>query len=140
MTATTYDVVIDFGDDLQATFDRVVTHLAQQKRRSKVSSEEAAGSGMCRYRTGTLSCAVGCLIPDELYRVWLDDTDASAVDHWFDEGVFTATHNRIPSLLSSLQSAHDRHVTPNGLRVDLHDIAENYALDPHLIAQIKEWQ
>ena len=51
---------------LQEIFQTVETHLLKQM----VKSTEG---GVCRYRTSTgLMCAVGCLIPDELYSEELE--------------------------------------------------------------------
>ena len=57
----------------QAAFDTMVDHLLTQKKR--------AGSGLdngCYYRYSpnnsvTLKCAVGCLIPDSLYELSMED-------------------------------------------------------------------
>lgn len=48
----------------QELFDKVATHLLKQRRVSRLTN-----SGSCAYRgvEGT-SCAIGCLIPDELYE------------------------------------------------------------------------
>lgn len=47
----------------QEIFNKVSTHLLTQGRAARNSK------GCCRYRTADgLSCAVGCLIPDEFYR------------------------------------------------------------------------
>lgn len=51
--------------DKQAIFDRVVTHLLTQKRRSVTIT---GGVRTCMYRApnGDM-CAIGCLIPDDVY-------------------------------------------------------------------------
>jgi hypothetical protein len=47
----------------QEIFDKVVDHLATQKKQSR-----ALGNGKCAYRTEDgLKCAAGCLIPDSAY-------------------------------------------------------------------------
>ena len=49
----------------QEVFDTVARHLLTQKRRSYVNNE---GAELCCYRGPRgLKCAVGALIPDELY-------------------------------------------------------------------------
>lgn len=46
---------------LQQMFDKVVTHLRKQ-------GERAMNGAVCAYRgVGNTQCAVGCLIPDEIY-------------------------------------------------------------------------
>jgi len=47
----------------QEAFDKVVTHLLTQNQRAYDEEEDT-----CRYRWGPLSCAVGCLIPDDQYN------------------------------------------------------------------------
>ena len=50
----------------QGIFDRVVTHLLTQNARS--TETDRFGSINCAYRGERgMACAVGCLIPDELY-------------------------------------------------------------------------
>ena len=46
-----------------AVIETMATHLASQKKRA-MSPE----SSKCMYRIDGLQCAVGCLIPDELYH------------------------------------------------------------------------
>lgn len=51
--------------DNQAVYDYVVAHLRKQRVRSMIASELYAG---CAYRgANNMTCAVGCLIPDEEY-------------------------------------------------------------------------
>jgi len=48
--------------DLKAIFDKVSDHLLQQNRKSYLSG--------CRYRTPDgRSCAIGCLIPDNIFEI-----------------------------------------------------------------------
>ena len=56
---------------LQEIFQTVESHLLAQNAKS-------TEGGVCRYRTSTgLMCAVGCLIPDELYS---EDLECFSVD------------------------------------------------------------
>lgn len=56
----------------QEIFDKVATHLLSQGKRS------ALGGVGCAYRgDGGLQCAIGCLIPDELYRYELEGWGAA---------------------------------------------------------------
>jgi hypothetical protein len=48
----------------QQMFDRVADHLATQQVQA---SGVVNGSRTCRYRIGSNKCAIGALIPDELY-------------------------------------------------------------------------
>lgn len=46
----------------QETFDRIVGHLRRQKKQARKGSQ-------CQYRAPNgCQCAVGCLIPDHLYK------------------------------------------------------------------------
>jgi hypothetical protein len=59
----------------QQVFDKVALHLLKQNKRS-----EESANGACLYRgpNGTM-CAVGCLIPDELYDSTAEETAAHYV-------------------------------------------------------------
>ncbi len=46
----------------QEIFDRVATHLLKQKAKAI-----QPGGATCRYRSGDLKCAIGCLIPEDVY-------------------------------------------------------------------------
>lgn len=83
----------------QETFDTVARALAAQGRPS-VSAETC----LCRYRgdNGT-KCAVGHLIPDELYRPELEGNVASTL--CIREITEALGHNRV--LVRELQHAHD---------------------------------
>lgn len=49
----------------QQTFNKVVRHLRRQGKKAEVT---LTAIKVCRYRTPDgLKCAVGCLIPDEVY-------------------------------------------------------------------------
>lgn len=57
---------------MQQEFDAVVEHLYKQGRPAKRSDGHT-----CLYRTPSgLSCAVGCRIPDAVYKAEMDDEDA----------------------------------------------------------------
>lgn len=60
----------DLPKDAQGIFEFVLKHLAEQNARS------ISGIGDCLYRFGDLSCAAGCLIPNDLYE---RDFDISVV-------------------------------------------------------------
>lgn len=55
----------------QEVFDKVATHLLTQMEKSSIDEY----GGLCAYRgdRGT-KCAIGCLIPDELYRLAFEGT------------------------------------------------------------------
>ncbi|MGQ7794435.1 hypothetical protein ACUN0C_18675 [Faunimonas sp. B44] len=103
----------------QEAFDTVVRHLFKQGKQAKF--------GGCVYRgpEGT-KCAVGCLIPDELYSPKLEG-----------RSVFSLPQRVLdqlpaPSLLDKLQQAHDddsNWLNPAYLRDHLAIIAGHWALN-----------
>lgn len=52
----------------QEIFDTVARHLLTQKKACQNDG------GACRYRAGDLKCAVGALIPDDLYTSTIEGT------------------------------------------------------------------
>lgn len=105
----------------QEIFDKVCTHLMTQRVR--------ASDGMrCRYRAiNGRSCAVGCLIEDDVYHHQMEGLNvillASQFGHilprWFCQHV---------NLLKDLQIAHDRSLR-SGVKncaIALSEIAYNY--------------
>lgn len=102
---------------IQEVFDRVVKHLLTQGN----TSFSPNGSN-CAYRgVDGLMCAVGCLIPDNLYNPLMDsDNDEfgfpkdidGIVEHFgleslFDFKVTDRSEEDFISLLADLQSMHD---------------------------------
>ena len=121
----------------QEIFDKVATHLLTQKKQA-VSDE-----GVCLYRTPSgLSCAVGCLIPDDLYTPaietgtpgnWHGGEERHAGKHLavileaagFVEGDM--------QLLRRLQTVHDNNATVTGWRSGLARAAEKFHLSPAIL-------
>lgn len=125
----------------QEIFDSVLAHLRKQG--------EAAvnGTGECMYRgLGGTACAVGCLIPDELYDPRIEDVSAEQIMNGF---VPYGRENQAPellpimaritnllgaenaTLLSRLQGAHDVHLADYGLlawEAAMAGIAADFAL------------
>lgn len=90
---------------MQETFDKVATHLIKQGRQS-------CGNGVCAYRgEKDLMCAVGVLIPDDLYNEDMEDKDVLNIleDFPYLREVFGATDDdgKMFALLAELQSVHD---------------------------------
>lgn len=88
----------------QQVFDKVALHLLKQNKRS-----EESANGACLYRgpNGTM-CAVGCLIPDELYDSSTEETSAHYVITGDDrlQKLFEPDVTR-NFFLGKLQSIHD---------------------------------
>jgi hypothetical protein len=97
-------VTIEYLDDFshQEIFDFVVDHLRRQ-------GEEAKNvAGACVYRNYRgQTCAVGCLIPDELYDRELETDSPSNTSFWKVLNVNTPSSDRI-TLLVDLQLTHDQ--------------------------------
>jgi hypothetical protein len=110
----------------QKIFDRVATHLLTQNAKAKDGSA-------CQYRApGNRSCAVGCLIPDNLYDASIEGVgithilDSSLLVFSTDErkaavkklkklirGAVGATKESDFCLLRDLQVVHDDEITEN---------------------------
>lgn len=94
----------------QEIFDKVATHLLTQNKQSREGI-------ICLYRgpDGT-ACAVGCLIPDSLYKKGMEGSAAESIIKFEDglQDVFFKRHESTESrenklrLLSDLQEVHDR--------------------------------
>ena len=95
---------------LQEVFDKMVGHL----RKQNAKSEDEEG-GACLYRgPNGLKCAVGCLIPDELYHYGLEGCSVN-------EGRVNATlskvldikdfenYSKVFNLLQNVQHIHDEY-------------------------------
>ncbi|MGQ7794513.1 hypothetical protein ACUN0C_19080 [Faunimonas sp. B44] len=105
----------------QEAFDFVVRHLFKQGERA------VAEGGGCLYRgpDGT-KCAVGCLIPDELYTPRLEGNSVFMLPQRVLDQL------PAPSLLNELQIAHDDPTNwwnPTRLRYHLTVIAQHWALN-----------
>jgi len=109
----------------QEIFDTVATHLFTQ-------GERATDNYTCVYRTPEgLKCAVGCLIPNKLYRVSMEGTVL--------DGLLRDTTCQLPKyfrenreLLRKLQTAHDNQdnwSSSRHMRKRLEEIAKEHYLN-----------
>ena len=122
----------------QEIFDTVLTHLREQGKAA------ATDDGGCRYRgpDGT-ACAVGCLIPDELYDPVIEGLSVSqiirAAVYLHDQAQARAPLTRITNhigaehlqLLQELQDAHDVYLSDSGMAAweeRMHWIARDFYL------------
>lgn len=106
---------------LQEVFDIVVTHLLTQ-------NQKAALNQSCRYRAGHLKCAVGCLIPDELYTTRIEGIPALYLGEDF-YMLFDKDIDRpvLRHLLMQLQGIHDCYL-PRHWHKELEASARNLGL------------
>jgi hypothetical protein len=115
----------------QEAFDTIVTHLAKQAQPAKKDDTD-----FCVYRSPEgLKCAVGCLIPDDLYLPAMD------VDSPDDAGAGTGVEALIEhyptmerllcdvdvKVLCAAQDTHD-HWQPHDWQTEVEEIAETYGL------------
>ncbi len=112
----------------QEIFDKVAKHLLNQNKKSMLYRSDGT-ENYCLYRSPEgLSCAVGCLIPDEYYEPFIenrsvDDNDVIKIliksnvikrlDYEYDE---------IFPLLQTLQTIHDDHDT-----VEWYELLKDFA-------------
>lgn len=85
----------------QFIFDVVYTHLMKQQQRS--TSDE----GGCYYKIDSLMCAIGCLIPDNLYKEEMEGKSVEDLltDH---KGLAKYIKPQTIDLLAELQTVHDK--------------------------------
>jgi hypothetical protein len=102
----------------QEAFERSARHLLQQGERSLLESRAT-----CAYRGQRgLTCAVGCLIPDDEYDTELEEKNAAAI-----VSQVPALHGVSVRLLGRLQSIHDYEV-PSLWRLALEQLSKDFVL------------
>ena len=114
----------------QELFDRVATHLLTQNRKSQ------SLNGACQYRHYTgLKCAIGVLIPDELYRTAFE---GQGIDTYARPSSWSADILHAAGILESqvhlakrLQDCHDDY-EPHEWVYQLKTIAIDHDLDFNL--------
>jgi hypothetical protein len=128
----------------QEVFDKVAIHLLTQNKKS-IHPKSSGNIGTCLYRgPDGLKCAVGAMIPDELYSPTFEGltiSDLAALD----SSENTTTRNRAIklmeyfrkehisiALLRSLQSVHDRY-SPVDWPYELSREAKMYELHDRII-------
>ena len=93
----------------QETFDLIVNHLRKQGRPSKGPFSKNSTSDWCLLRgPDGLSCAVGCLIPDELYSAQFEGPSLSNSPEL--QQILKGLGHDV-ELCCALQSVHDRYPT-----------------------------
>jgi hypothetical protein len=117
----------------QEIFDKVATHLLTQMQPS-----ESYYLGQCAYRgDGDLMCAVGCLIPDELYNSAIEGyrvhnvVGTNIILYEFLTKDSYGPEARI-EFLASLQRIHDT-IHPECWKEKLSEAADQYNLDSSVL-------
>lgn len=129
----------------QEIFDKVAAHLLTQKAKSlKVSRNDGITGEECRYRgMRGMKCAVGCLIPDELYNPDMEGKRVGALLEHFPQlhPFFFDEHETLPtetiSLLDELQGIHDTTHMRNWT-FNLRAAARNFRLDARVIDSLTQ--
>lgn len=120
----------------QEIFDKVAPHLFTQGCRS--SDNAADFFGTCLYRgPNGMSCAVGVLIPDELYD---PEMEAITIANLFDEDGggwnLPSWMKEKVAILASLQGTHDypgNWESTADMQQALRNVATNYKLSPAVL-------
>ncbi len=116
----------------QQIFDTVVEHLAAQKVRC------ANEKGECLYRGPKgRKCAIGCLIPDEVYEPRMERLSPDLIPLAFPEEMRAQA---CIELMCALQAAHDSCIDAPELRAQLEMEAEEFCLDASKVETITEWR
>lgn len=110
----------------QEIFDKVTVHLLTQNLKSR----ETPWGGDCKYRDSRgHKCAVGILIPDELYKPEMEGASYSALRRLYPELGFNDWDTTLPS---ELQMMHD-YKEPYEWKKELKEIAAQYELDSSIL-------
>ena len=123
--------------DKQATFDKVVAALIQQNERSaiRVDTDDEHSHEQCQYRgPNGLKCAIGHLIPDELYKPGMESKGISALYTDYPE-VFShllALSEQDRDFLIRLQIVHDEYA-PEMWPKAFRDVADDFELNATVV-------
>jgi hypothetical protein len=108
----------------QECFDGSARHLLTQMKRCSRGSE-------CLYRFDGMKCAIGVLIPDEIYRTWMENRPIRKLLYSCPD-LKTLFCGVDESLLIALQDVHD--ASPlDKWAIDLRAVADRYHLDASVL-------
>lgn len=114
----------------QEVFDKVAMHLLTQKRMAIQPNSQS-----CQYRTvvkeadgteTTLKCAIGCLIPDDVYSPAMEGSRVYTLIRNYNE-VSNILLDLNDNMLADLQTVHDCR-TPLLWKHELETVAHRYKL------------
>lgn len=112
---------------LQKTFDKVAAHLLTQNQKA------ITVDGRCKYRTDDgLKCAVGCLIPDDVYGPLLEDKSILYLLTAYPELKDIPEINGFAMFLTELQHIHDNYRVEEWYS-QLKSLAEEYELNTNVV-------
>lgn len=92
----------------QKTFEKIVRHLYSQGQRALIGPKKGQERALlvCAYRgKGGTMCAIGCLIPDDVYDPGMEGHGVVGLSNFF--GMEKIKPESTRSFLGALQSAHD---------------------------------
>jgi hypothetical protein len=115
----------------QEVFDVVAKHLLIQNAKSMIKNMYLTDL-MCAYRgKNGAKCAVGILIPDELYAPDMEGTtiDGPVIRMALKKVVSSEVHY---NLIEALQNVHDKSC-PDDWKMNLENVAVTYNLDPMVV-------
>lgn len=118
--------------DKQAIFNTVWNHFIAEGNPPSISAE-----GRCRYRTEDgKKCAIGILIPDELYSEALEGSSAKGICDFADIRAALDVHDSTDiNYLNQIQFAHDgaaadhRAEFAQYVKVKMQEIGKDFGLD-----------
>ncbi len=111
--------------DDQEAFNKVVRHLLTQKKRA-VGCD---GCTACRYRTNDgLRCAIGCLIPDDLYDASMENLGVNTLKAFRPPIAQLFRDIRHHNLLENLQEIHDQELVESW-HTHLYQVGKNFGFN-----------
>lgn len=117
----------------QELFNTVVTHLFTQGKRAVVD-------GRCRYKYEDTKCAVGCLIPDEMYSGRMENKGftsllihAETEEYSLPEVITNPKHRAILKNLQVVHDNGDNWISETKLRTELAKVAKKCKVDPSIL-------
>lgn len=92
--------ILELHPELKAILDKVVTHLVTQRARAMTPQDEG-----CAYRgeNGTM-CAVGCLIPDDIYSPDIESLGVQGLLDYPDDHSTAEVRTHLNALAPSVRS------------------------------------
>lgn len=112
----------------QEVFDQVAKHLLTQKTKAEGKTKSKAPT--CRYRSGKLRCAAGCLIADDEYK---RSFEGYSWDCLIEKGKVPIKHSE---LIVDLQIIHDSR-DPYYWYDELYSLAREYRLNRRALKEFK---
>lgn len=111
----------------QEAFDKIAEHLLTQKVQARNDADTN-----CAYRgRGGTKCAVGCLIPDELYDPDMEGEDAGMLPELFPQ-LKPLIYGLNIKLLTEIQFMHDNEAPASWL-LHLKSTAHRFCLSPEVL-------